>query len=168
MAVITRFPSIRHLVMIFFCIAGSSSNGISTPMSPRATIIPSHSLLISSILSTPERFSIFAMRSMPSAPISFRYALISSKSCLQETNEQAIKSTSCSAPNLMSCLSCSLKYFCLSVLFGKLMLFLSESSPPIFTRQIISVSVLSVTSKDKRPLLRRIISPFSRSCGSPL
>ena len=71
-AVITRFPSRRQVVIRYFWIDGSSSKGISTPMSPRPIIMPSHSRQISLIFSTPERFSILAIRSTLSPPISFR------------------------------------------------------------------------------------------------
>ena len=104
-AVITRLPSMRHSVITRFCMAGSSSNGISTPRSPRATITPSHAVQMSSRLSTPERFSIFAIRSMSLAPCAARNSRTESRSSLRETKEQAMKSTSFSAPKSRSALS---------------------------------------------------------------
>ena len=89
-AVMTRLPSNRHLVMSFFCMAGSFSKGISTPMSPRATMMPSHAWQISSMLSKPDWFSILAISSIFSPPISERNARTSRRSRLQETKEQAI------------------------------------------------------------------------------
>jgi hypothetical protein len=47
--------------MIFCWITGTYSGGISTPMSPLAIMMPSAASIISSILSTPCWFSIFAM-----------------------------------------------------------------------------------------------------------
>ena len=60
-AVITCLPAVYAFLMSFFCIDGISSNGISTPISPRAIIIPSAAAIISSILLTPLIFSIFAI-----------------------------------------------------------------------------------------------------------
>ncbi|MPN10153.1 hypothetical protein SDC9_157448 [bioreactor metagenome] len=167
-AVITLFPNNLHFVISCFWIAGSSSNGISTPISPLATIIPSHSSQISSILSTPKRFSIFAIISTPCTSFSAKKALMSNKSCLFDTKEQAIKSTSFLMPKRIALLSWSLKYFCLSTLFGKLILFLSQSSPPQTTEQTASVSVRASTSNSIRPLFNRILSPTDKSLINPL
>ena len=62
-AVMTRLPIIRHLVISFFWMVGSFSKATSTPISPRATIMPSQCWQISSILSTPDWFSILAISS---------------------------------------------------------------------------------------------------------
>ena len=78
-AVMTRLPSMRHLVMSFFWICGSSSKGISTPMSPRPIMMPSQASQICSILSTPERFSSLAMTSMSLAPSSSSQACTASE-----------------------------------------------------------------------------------------
>jgi len=48
-AVITGMPSALHLRISSFCSSGTSSAGISTPRSPRATITPSQSGRIASI-----------------------------------------------------------------------------------------------------------------------
>ena len=129
-------------------------------------MIPSHSVQISSMLSIPVRFSIFAIRSILFT-LSPMIALISRRSCLQETNEQAIKSTSFSMPKRISERSCSLTYFCLSVFPGKLMLLLLESSPPETTRQLMSCPSIETTSKLSKALLRRIVSPTESSSARP-
>ena len=108
-AVITRLPSMRHLVISCFWMAGSFSKGISTPMSPRPIMMPEQAWQISSMFSMPVLFSILAISSMPSAPASSRMAWMSSRSCLRETKEQAMKSTPFSMPKRMSLLSCSLR-----------------------------------------------------------
>ena len=108
-AVITRLPKRRHFLMRYFCTAGTSTNGISTPRSPLATIIPSAISQISSILSTPARFSIFAIISISAPPFSSRKSLIDLMSDFVDTNDAATKSTSFLIPNKRSDLSCSLK-----------------------------------------------------------
>lgn len=60
-AVITGFPAAMHRRMRRFWTMGTSSRGISTPRSPRATMIPSASSRISSNRATAEGFSILAM-----------------------------------------------------------------------------------------------------------
>ena len=52
--------------------------------------------------------------------------------------------------------------------FGTLIPFFSPSSPPLITRQTISVPVVSCTSKQIRPSSIRICPPAVTSCGSPL
>jgi hypothetical protein len=62
------------------------SKGISTPISPRPIMIPSHSAQMESILSMPERFSILAMRlTLLSLTRGLDKLLTSIISCLQET-----------------------------------------------------------------------------------
>ena len=46
-AVITGFPAATHWAIIFFWMAGISVKSISTPMSPRATMMPSAAARIS-------------------------------------------------------------------------------------------------------------------------
>ncbi len=60
-AVMTGLPFETVVRMIFFCVAGTSARGSSTPMSPRATMMPSAAATISSRLVTPALFSILAI-----------------------------------------------------------------------------------------------------------
>ena len=92
-AVITRLPRRRHLLIRYFCTDGTSMAGISTPRSPRAIIIPSAISQISSMFSTPERFSILAMISISAPPFSSRKRRISATSFFRDTKEAATKST---------------------------------------------------------------------------
>ena len=108
-AVITLFPRSLHFLIRYFCMDGTSTKGISTPKSPLATIIPSAISQSSSMLSTPERFSILAIISISEPPFSFKKFLMSSKSCFVETKDAATKSTSFFIPKSKSFLSCSLK-----------------------------------------------------------
>ena len=166
-AVMTRLPSRRHLPMSSFWMLGSSSYGTSTPMSPRAIMMPAHSVKISSMLSMPGWFSILAMTLMSSPPLARRKALRSARSCLRDTKDAATKSTSFSMPKSRSRLSCSLRKSCLSTLFGKLMLLRSDSTPPAVTRQMTSVSVVAVTVRAMSPSLTSTVSPASRSLARP-
>ena len=134
-AVITRLPRRRHFLIRYFCTVGTSTKGISTPRSPLATITPSATLQMESILSTPARFSIFAIISMSAPPLSSRNFLTARISSSQETKDAATKSISFSMPKRRSALSCSPRYSCFRVLFGKFMLFLFDTSPPAMTLQ---------------------------------
>ena len=58
-AVITGLPNELHFLIKVFWTNGTLMNGISTPMSPRATIKPSETCKISSMLSIPSCDSIF-------------------------------------------------------------------------------------------------------------
>ena len=60
-AVITGLPAMTVLRMIFFWTRGTSWRGISTPRSPRATIVPLAAATISSRFRTASSFSILAM-----------------------------------------------------------------------------------------------------------
>ena len=82
-----------------------SSVGISTPKSPLATIKPSETSNISSMLSTPSWFSIFEIICILVALFSSRISLIANTSDALRTNDAAIKSIPCSIPNSMSFLS---------------------------------------------------------------
>ena len=161
-AVITRLPNMRHFWISIFWIAGTSTKGISTPRSPLATIIPSQYSHIASILSMPERFSIFAIISIFSPPFSLRKLWSSIKSFALETNDAAIKSTPFLIPNRMSALSCSDKYGPSITLFGKHMLFRLLSVPPIFTSHITSLFAILTTSNMTSPLLTNILSPIDK------
>ena len=75
-AVITGLPVLLHNLINLFCTTGTSSIGISTPISPRATIIPSESSSISSIFSTPSWLSIFEIIFISCPPLSSNNFLI--------------------------------------------------------------------------------------------
>ena len=167
-AVMTRLPSRRHLLIRRFWMAGSSTKGISTPRSPLATIMPSQASQISSILSTPDRFSILAMISIWLPPLSSRNFRISSTFCLLETKEAATKSTSFWMPKSRSALSASLRKGPVITLLGKDMLLRLESSPPTMHLQMASLPWSFSTSKTTRPLLTRTRSPTDRSFTRPL
>ncbi len=107
-AVTTCFPALYAFLMMSFCRMGSSSKGISTPISPRATMIPSAALRISSIFSTPSAFSILAMIRIWGLLLSPRIARICSTSSAVRVKEEATKSKPSSAPNRTSLRSCSL------------------------------------------------------------
>ena len=93
--------------MIDFWIRGTSSAGTSTPKSPRATMIPSATSMISSMFSTPSTHSIFGNTLISGLPFSAINFLISNTSCFLLTNEAAMKFTSCLQPKIKSFLSFS-------------------------------------------------------------
>ena len=88
-ATIAIFLCFLHILTIFFWQTGNSSNGISTPKSPRATIIPSLTLMISSKLSIPICDSILEIIFMSSRFCSFNISLIASTSSALCTNDAA-------------------------------------------------------------------------------
>ncbi len=111
-AVITGLPTALHLAMIIFCTMGTASGGVSTPRSPRATMIASATSMIPSMLSTASGFSILATTGTGEseavrdgstelaevlAGLCFR--IISCSSCTSpglRTKERATQSTCCS------------------------------------------------------------------------
>ena len=108
-AVMTCFPALYTFFIIIFWITGTSSHGISTPMSPRAIIIPSETSIIESMLSTPSPFSILAIMLIFQPPFSSKSRRISNTSSAERTKDAATKSISSWIPNKMSCLSFSLR-----------------------------------------------------------
>ena len=60
-AMITGLAAALHFCTSIFCASGTSSIGISTPRSPRATIRPSVALMISSMFLSASGFSILAI-----------------------------------------------------------------------------------------------------------
>ena len=145
--------------MIIFWMIGTSSRGISTPISPLATMIPSETLIISSMLSTPCIFSIFAMMLILSHSYSSSIFLISRISSADLTNEAAIKSKSFLIPNIISSLSTSLMYGMVRLTLGTLTPLWFETGPPFSTRHTISVPVTFS--------IFILISPSSISMVSP-
>ena len=91
-ATITGLPAARANAIVSFCTNGTSSSGSSTPKSPRATIIPSNALTISSMLATACGFSILAITGMR-MPSSFMIRCTSSMSAALRTKESATMST---------------------------------------------------------------------------
>ena len=79
-ATITGLALSRHICTARFCTTGTCSSGISTPRSPRATIIPSKASTISSRRSTASGFSSFAItgRRMPTSSITLCASFTSS------------------------------------------------------------------------------------------
>ncbi len=100
-AVMTGLPQATHWAIICFCSTGISVKSISTPMSPRATMMPSATEIISERLLMPSWFSIFAIIRIfePTLSSSRR---ISRTSAAVRTKLAAMKSKPCSAPKRMS------------------------------------------------------------------
>ena len=90
-AVMTGFPAAWHWAMMSFWITGISVKSISTPMSPRATMMPSAAVRISARLSTPSWFSILAMMRM-AEPFSSSRRRSSRTSAALRTKLAAMKS----------------------------------------------------------------------------
>ena len=137
-AVITGLHARLHLRMMVFWMCGTCSAGISTPMSPRATMMPSLASMMSSRFSIPSAFSIFAMIWMEE-PASFNIARISRTASAVRTKEAAMKSKPCSIPKRISALSFSVSAGSLIFTFGTFTPLRMPSSPPFTTVQTISV-----------------------------
>ena len=146
---------------------GTSSAGISTPRSPRATMIPSATSKISSKFSIPSAFSIFAITGVYGASHSRRIVLISRIQSALRTKEAAIKSTSCSAPKRISSLSFSVIAGRRIGTFGTFTPFLCPSSPPLIILQIMSLPLISSTTNSIRPSSIRILPPTLTSSTRP-
>ena len=128
-ATTTGRPIRRAASTIRFCSGGTSSGGISTPRSPRATITASASSRMSSSRSIAAGFSILASRfALP--PISRRASATSSGRC---TKERAIQSTCCSSAKARSARSFSVSAASGSTTSGTLRPLLLEIVPPTST-----------------------------------
>src|SRR6266849_4366499 len=134
-ATITGLPATRQAWMTCRCTVGTSSGGISTPRSPRATISASESSMISSSRRIAAGFSSLTMI-QAALPISLRASATSSGRC---TKESAIQSAPCSSAKERSARSFSVIAEIGSTTFGTLTPLWSDSMPP--TR--ISVSAQS-------------------------
>ena len=157
-AVITGLQATLHFSMIIFWIYGTSCAGISTPMSPRATMMPSLASMMASRFSMPSAFSIFAMTAMLE-PCSERISLISRIAAAVLTNDAAMKSKPCSIPNKISALSFSVSAGSFTFTFGTFTPFFSPSSPPLTTVQTMLFPFTSTTSSSISPSSIRILLP---------
>mmetsp|Transcript_30623 Transcript_30623/g.77134 ORF Transcript_30623/g.77134 Transcript_30623/m.77134 type:complete len:283 (-) Transcript_30623:769-1617(-) len=157
-ATTTGQPLLLHLSMMDRWRMGTSSCISSTPRSPRATMTPSDSAMMSSRRSTAEGFSIFAMTKARS-PTSWRSSTMSDGFC---TKERATQSTPMSRAAERSDRSLRVRGEMGMMIEGVLTPFLSESLPPTCT----SVSThsprrsASVTISRTLPSSRRIRSPL--------
>mmetsp|Transcript_71192 Transcript_71192/g.161121 ORF Transcript_71192/g.161121 Transcript_71192/m.161121 type:complete len:253 (-) Transcript_71192:567-1325(-) len=93
-ATMTGLPCARATSMISFWSMGTSSGSISTPKSPRATMMPSHTSVISLRLSMALGFSILAITLPGWSPMSSRSCRMSAASCtkLSATQSKSISS----------------------------------------------------------------------------
>ena len=142
-----------------FCTIGISSIGISTPISPRATIIASETLIISSIFSTPAAFSILAIIRISWQSLRSSRSRILTISAAHCVNDAAMKSKSSAIPNSISEISRSDKNGSESFTPGTLTPLRSDILPPLTTRQVIPEQLLSVTRSSMRPSSMRIRLP---------
>ena len=166
-AVMTSLPAKLHLWIISFWSCGRRFASISTPRSPRATMIPSAAAMMASRLSRPSCDSIFAMIFMlePASSISARICSIVSA---LRTKEAATKSKPSSIPNLMSSISFSVRPGRRMLTFGTLTPFFSPSSPPFVMRQWMSAPSTRSTWRPMRPSSIRMVLPSWTSSLSPL
>ena len=105
-ATMTGFAAIRASSIARFWTSGTASRGISTPRSPRATMMPSKASTIPSRASTAWGFSILAITGIR-VPISSIISWTSLMSSAERTKDRAMKSASCSMPQRRSSLSFS-------------------------------------------------------------
>ncbi len=148
-----------------FCIRGMRSCGTSTAKSPRAIIIPSAALIMSSISFKASGFSIFAITFiklffLPS--IFFR----SITSCGERTNDKAIQFAPLAMANFKSFLSFSVSAGTVVFVSGRLTPLLLLILPPITTRaRTMSFLLLSITRNSILPSSINMASPGSTSLG---
>ena len=133
-AVITGIPRRFAVLISCFWAIGTSSAGISTPRSPRATITPSHTERIASILAIASCFSILAI-TLALRPEAAIKSLTSRTSSGVQTKLSATQSTPSDSPNRKSSRSFSVTALTNKWTFGKFTPLLLESVPPITTRQ---------------------------------
>ena len=166
-AVMTCSPALYPFLIMIFWIGGSSSSGISTPISPRATMMPSDTLRISSRWSTPSAFSILEMIRISWSLFFSSSRRICSASSAQRTNDAAIKSASISTANAISDRSRSLKNGMDRCTPGTLIPLWAEMVPPFKTVHRISVSVTWSTTMSISPSSINMWQPRQTSFGRP-
>mmetsp|Transcript_71618 Transcript_71618/g.202175 ORF Transcript_71618/g.202175 Transcript_71618/m.202175 type:complete len:243 (+) Transcript_71618:16-744(+) len=167
-AVTTNFPRMLHFAMSIFCTSPTFSMSISMPMSPRATMMPSLSSMISSMLLMPSWFSIFEMILMwrPRSPNVFRIVFTSFASW---TKLAATKSTLCGMPNsTRSFLSFSWRTGRSTLTPGRFMFFFSPISMSFSTSVTTWSSPQDFTWRDSDPSAQRMIWPGFTDVGSCL
>ena len=136
----TGLASRRASSIARFCTSGTSSRGISTPRSPRATMMPSKAATMPSRLSTACGFSILAMTGMRS-PNSSMIAWTSTMSSAERTKDSAIMSTPRRMAKRRSSRSFSDRAGTLTATPGRLMPLLLLTTPPMTVSVSTSVSV---------------------------
>ena len=149
-----------------FCRNGTSSSGISTPRSPRATITPSNAATISSMHSMACGFSILAITGSHTRSSSITERT-SAASSADRTNDNAIRSARRPRAQRRSSVSFSLMAGTLTATPGRLIPLLLLSVPPTSTRVTTSVSETVTAVRATRPSSMRIRSPGRTSPGSP-
>ena len=162
-AVTTILPRLIHFSIICFWMIGTSSNGTSTPKSPRATMIPSATSKISSTFLTPCILSILAMIFI-CPPCSSKILRISKISCAVRVNDAAQYSNPISHPKIKSSRSFSEMNGIDKSIFGILTPFLLEMTPPFMTSQTISGPLISNTFKATKPSSIKTVPPGITSC----
>mmetsp|Transcript_67918 Transcript_67918/g.162591 ORF Transcript_67918/g.162591 Transcript_67918/m.162591 type:complete len:253 (-) Transcript_67918:45-803(-) len=162
-AVTTNFPAMLHFVISHFCARATFSDGISIPRSPRATMMPSVSRMISSMFARPASFSILEMIFTFCPPASSSVLRMNRTSSPLCTNDAAMKSILCLAQKFWtSLISCGVSTGMSTSTPGKLQFFLSPSSLVLRTLPLRVVPFrISLTSMTIVPSAIRIRFPGS-------
>ena len=151
-----HFSTIRRWVL------GIASAGSSTPRSPRATMMPYDASMISSMLSSPSRFSIFEMI-LILLPWASRMSCTALMSLALRTNECAMKSTSFFTAHSINRRSFSVTEGRLIDTDGTLTLLRERMAPPTTNSQISSSAVFSTTRISSSPSAMSIRAPTGMS-----
>mmetsp|Transcript_19641 Transcript_19641/g.67663 ORF Transcript_19641/g.67663 Transcript_19641/m.67663 type:complete len:216 (+) Transcript_19641:1292-1939(+) len=180
-ATMTGLPCARHSSMISFWTMGTSSAAISTPKSPRATMMPSDAARISSKLSTPSWFSIFEMTSGlgpravssssadPCASASWhrsRCAMHDRTLAADRTKDAAMKSAPFLTAHSRSDLSLSVRAGRSRTLPGRLTPLRALIGPLFSTTQRTPKSPMAVTLSETRPSSRSTAEPTLTVVGN--
>ena len=163
-AVITGFPRRFAFCINSFWTRAICSMGISTPRSPRATIMPSAASSILFIWSRAPDLSILAIMNglCPRAFAASRTALISSA---VSTKDWLTASTPCSMANLRHSWSFSVNALMPKLIPGRLSPLRERSSPPTSTWHFTSLPSAFITSSWTYPSLRKSLSPGFTTWG---
>mmetsp|Transcript_14076 Transcript_14076/g.58787 ORF Transcript_14076/g.58787 Transcript_14076/m.58787 type:complete len:350 (-) Transcript_14076:500-1549(-) len=159
-AVTTGLPAMLQRLMMSFCTSNIFSSGISMPRSPRATMMPSDSRMISSMLSSASWFSILEMMRTPeSAPSVSR---TSCTSLALRTNDAARKSMPSTRPHsVRSALSFSVSTGRFTMAPGRLQ-FLRSPMVAVLRARACTVPASGLhdsTSNMSEPSAHRIFDP---------
>ena len=155
-ATITGLACRRHRPMACFCTSGTRSRAVSTPRSPRATMMPSNASITASSRSRASGRSSLAMTGtrMPSASITDRTAAASAG---DRTKERATRSTPSRRAKRRSSMSLSVRGGALTATPGRFMPLWSRIVPP-------RVTTHSTSFRSRRP--GPAVPPSRRPGGS--
>mmetsp|Transcript_8097 Transcript_8097/g.24217 ORF Transcript_8097/g.24217 Transcript_8097/m.24217 type:complete len:275 (-) Transcript_8097:640-1464(-) len=170
-ATMTGLPTALQAATIIFCAAKTLGKSISTPRSPRATMMPSDAARISSKFSTPSWFSIFeTMSGMASPPAATWHRSSHARQertlAAERTKESATKSAPASTAHLRSSLSLGVRAGRSRMEPGRFTPLRGLMGPAFSATAVTEAGPTSTTRSAMRPSSSRMVLPADTVVGS--